>query len=73
MSRLIATYRVRCPESEIQSVAHALALEQSVEAPDEAVTDPWVRAHVLGRVDAIRRVDDGLHEVDLALSLATTG
>ena len=73
MTRLIATYRVRCPASEIASVAHALALEQSVEAPDEAVTDPWVRAHVLGQVSAIRRIDDDLHDVDLALSLATTG
>ncbi len=73
MPRLTATYRVRCPDAEIGPIARALALEQSVEAPDEAVTDPWVRENVLGRVDAIRRIGDGVHEVDLGLALATTG
>lgn len=73
MTRLLATYRVRAAAQDIAQQAAALALEQSVEVADAVVRDPWVREHVMGRVERIAQVDDGLHEVDVALACATTG
>ncbi len=53
MSRLRATYRIRAPASEVASIADNLALEQSVEVAARVVTDPFVAAEVMGRVEMI--------------------
>ena len=73
MSRILATYRVRASRVEIDSVARALALEQSVEVPAEVVRDAFVADEVMGRVHATRSIDAGTHMVTLALATATTG
>ena len=74
MSRIHATYRIRAAEADIEAVAEALALEQSVETPrDVAVRDAFVRDEILARVEAIRSTAPDVHEVTLALAVATTG
>ena len=73
MSWILATYRVRAPRESLEGVAHALALEQSVELPDAAVTDAFVREHVMGRVEAIAAGADDVHTVTVRLAVATTG
>jgi ribulose-bisphosphate carboxylase large chain len=66
-------YRVRASAAEIDEVARALALEQSVEVPLAAVRDVWVREHVVGRVDAVAPAADGAFDVAIRLATATTG
>ncbi|HET9046874.1 MAG TPA: RuBisCO large subunit C-terminal-like domain-containing protein [Casimicrobiaceae bacterium] len=73
MSWISATYRIRAPRERLDDLAHALALEQSVELPDAAVTDPYVREHVMGRVAAVNAADDDVHSVTIRLATATTG
>jgi len=73
MSRIVATYRVRAAADDIASIATALALEQSVEVPAEAVRDAVVARDIMGRVHAVRDLHDGTHAVDVALATATTG
>ncbi|MGE0355427.1 MAG: RuBisCO large subunit C-terminal-like domain-containing protein [Burkholderiales bacterium] len=53
-ARLLATYRIACPANEIEARARALAVEQSVEMPVEAIRDPRVLAEVVARVESIR-------------------
>ena len=53
IDRLAVRYRVTCPPAEVAPLARSLALEQSVEVPLEAVFDPHVREHVVGRVEGI--------------------
>ena len=48
--RLLARYRIRCDAARIEARAAALALEQSVEMPAEAIADGAIRATVPGRV-----------------------
>ena len=70
--RLIATYAVRADAGSIDARAQALALEQSVELPLNAVHDARVRDEIVARVDAIAARNDRF-EVRLALATATVG
>jgi len=73
MSRITVTYRIRAPRDALDGIARGLALEQSVELPDAAVTDPFVRADVMGRVASVRPGTTDVHTAVIELAVATTG
>src|SRR6476659_7989367 len=69
---LRVTYLVRAAPEDIAARAEALMLEQTVELPRAtAGRDPWVAAHILGTVEAIRPAGDDLHRVTITQPLAT--
>jgi len=70
--RILATYRLAVAQGDIEARARALALEQSVEMPLEAVTDARVREEVVATVESIRPAE-GAFEVVLGIAPATTG
>jgi ribulose-bisphosphate carboxylase large chain len=51
--RFSASYRLRAGAREVQARAQALALEQSIEMPLEAVTQDFVRERVVARVESV--------------------
>jgi ribulose-bisphosphate carboxylase large chain len=65
------TYLVRAAAGCVAERAEALLLEQAVELPRAAVRDRWVAEHILGCVEEIRAVEDGVHRVTIAHPLAT--
>ncbi|HET6579299.1 MAG TPA: RuBisCO large subunit C-terminal-like domain-containing protein [Gemmatimonadales bacterium] len=65
------TYLVRATAGQVAARAEALLLEQAVELPRAAVRDRWVAEHILGCVEEIRAVEDGVHRVTIAHPLAT--
>ena len=71
--RIIAVYRVFCSREDISRKAEALAIEQSVEMPVEAIADQWVREEIVGRLDGITDCGDGSFRVIVSLSAATVG
>jgi ribulose-bisphosphate carboxylase large chain len=75
--RFSATYRVRAASRDVNARAQALALEQSVEMPLEAVTQPFVRDRIVARVESIVPVETpaaaGCFDVTLSLATRTTG
>src|SRR5713101_6789225 len=71
--RLKAFYRIRCNARSIEARAYALAVEQSVEMPVAAIDDAFVRAEIIGQVEAIAEKEKGLFEVCVALAQATVG
>ncbi len=74
MSRILAHYDVAAPAAEIEARAAALALEQSIEMPLEAVTSDRVRRDVVASVERIEALPDGgadRHRVVLGLAPAT--
>jgi ribulose-bisphosphate carboxylase large chain len=73
MDRLIATYLVASEPAEIDARAAAIAVEQSVEMPLSAIADPVVRENIVGRVESVVPVEEGLFAVRIALAVATTG
>ncbi len=73
MARLTAIYRIRSDAGAIEARARALAVEQSVEMPVEAIDEATVLAEIVGRVDGIREVGQGVFEIRIGLAVATTG
>lgn len=71
--RLESRYRVRAPAHEIEAIAEAIALEQSVEVPRAAVRDARVRDEIIARVKEISSVGEGEYEVRLLLAAETMG
>src|SRR3954462_12524923 len=70
---LRVTSLVRAAAGDIATRAEALMLEQTVELPRAAAArDPWVAAHILGRVEWISPAGDGTHRVTIAQPLVTT-
>jgi len=73
MSWINVTYHICAARDQLDGIAHALALEQSVEVSADVVTDPFVAANIMGRVAAVQPSDHGPHEVVIRLATATTG
>ncbi|MDH5263578.1 MAG: RuBisCO large subunit C-terminal-like domain-containing protein, partial [Betaproteobacteria bacterium] len=71
-ARLLATYRVAVPAGEIEARARALAAEQSVEMPVEAIHDPRVLDEVVATVESVRPAGSAF-DVTLGLAAETTG
>jgi ribulose-bisphosphate carboxylase large chain len=72
MERILATYRIIAPEAESRTRAEALAIEQSVEMPLDAIDDRRVVDAIVAKVVDIRLHGDSF-EVDLGIAPETTG
>jgi ribulose-bisphosphate carboxylase large chain len=73
MLKLTAVYHIASGAESIAARARALAVEQSVEMPLEAITSAAVRDDIVGTVEDIRDLGGGTFEVRIALAAATTG
>jgi len=72
-ARLTAIYRVTDAPRNIAARALAIAVEQSVEMPVAAITSRMVLDDIVGRVDDIADLGNGVFEVRIGLAVATTG
>jgi len=73
MERLIAVYHILSDARAIEARARAVAVEQSVEMPVEAIADERVRADIVGTVEGIEDLGGGAFRVRVGLSVATAG
>ncbi len=73
MDTLVAVYRLHVPAGDAPARAEAIALEQTVELPREAVTDPVVEAGYLGRVVGLEPGPDGATLARIAYPLPSFG
>ncbi len=73
MAWLTATYEIASEPEQIEARAAALALEQSVECPLEAIGDRRVLDEIVAKVDAIRPSGAGRYQVDIKIATETTG
>ena len=72
-ARLVAHYHVRSDAQSIAARADAIAAEQSVEMPVSAIDDRTVLEEIVGRVEAIEDLGEGVFEVRIGLAPSTTG
>jgi ribulose-bisphosphate carboxylase large chain len=70
--RILATYRIHAPDTDARARAQALAAEQSVEMPVEAIDDERVLREVVATVEEIRPGESAF-EVTLGIAPSTTG
>jgi len=71
--RLIATYRLRADATTIDARARAIAVEQSVEMPPEAIDAARILAEVVGAVEQCIDRGGGLFDVRIGLAAETVG
>lgn len=71
--RITAIYRIRCAPGEIARKAEALAIEQSVEMPLDAIDVPFVKDEIVGRLGEVTDCGGGSFRVAVSLSAATVG
>ena len=72
-SRLQAVFRVRSEAALIDARARAIAVEQSVEMPLAAIDDPAILRDIVGTVENVADLGDGVFEVRIGLAVATVG
>lgn len=72
-ARLGAVYRIACDAHVANARAEALAIEQSVELPLSAIGDDAVLRDIVGEVQSVRELRQGLFEVRVGLAVSTTG
>jgi ribulose-bisphosphate carboxylase large chain len=72
-SKLLCVYRIRATAGDIEARARAIAIEQSVEMPVDAICDETVKSTVVGRVLGITDRRDGTFDATIALATETTG
>jgi ribulose-bisphosphate carboxylase large chain len=73
VTRFTATYRVHSDPAAIEARARAIAIEQSVEMPLDAITDEFIHTDIVGQVDSISDRGGNLFDVRITLATATTG
>jgi ribulose-bisphosphate carboxylase large chain len=72
-SRIIAVYHLRGNAAGIEARARAIAVEQSVEMPLEAIDTRSILTDIVGEVRSIRDLGGGTFEVRIGLATATIG
>ncbi len=72
-NRFTVTYHLRCPATDVEARAQAIAVEQSVEMPLAAIRDPWILSDIVGSVEDIADMGSGLFAVQIGLATATVG
>jgi ribulose-bisphosphate carboxylase large chain len=73
MAWLTATYHVAAPRERVEARARALALEQSVECPLEAIGERRILDEIVAQVGGIEHVGSELFRVEIRLATQTLG
>jgi ribulose-bisphosphate carboxylase large chain len=73
MAWLTATYTVTCDERDVAARADAIASEQSVECPPEAIREQRIHDEIVAKVTAIEPDGAGRFRVDVAIAAQTIG
>ena len=71
--RFTVTYHVRGTAADIEARAQGIAVEQSVEMPLAAIRDEMVLSDIVGSVEQIRDLGNGVFAVGIGLATATVG
>jgi len=71
--RFEVVYRIAGPPDEVETRAKQIALEQTVEMPDEVVTDAGIRQHIIGRVERLTPLPDGASSATISYSVDAAG
>jgi ribulose-bisphosphate carboxylase large chain len=73
MTRLTAVYHITDDAARVAARATGIAVEQSVEMPVAAVTDPAILRDIVGQVESVTDLGGGVFEARIGLSVSTTG
>jgi ribulose-bisphosphate carboxylase large chain len=72
-SRFTVTYHVRSTAADIDARAQGIAVEQSVEMPLAAIDDDFVLSDIVGAIEGVDDLGNGIFSVRIGLATATVG
>ena len=72
-SRFTATYRIAAGDyAEAKKIARGIAVEQTVECPDELFVNTWIEDTIIGQIEDLKKAKSGLetviHDIDKTMS-----
>jgi ribulose-bisphosphate carboxylase large chain len=68
--RFVVRYRLAArDEAEARTIARGVCLEQTVELPDGLLADDDIRAHVVGRIEALEGAAPGCFDIDISYAV----
>ncbi len=70
MESIVVTYRLACGADQVESLSRDIALEQTVEVPDQLITCPKIRQEIVGRVLEIMSVPGAREQFDVRIAYA---
>lgn len=62
-NRLSVTYEINASEKTIQDIADDICIEQTVEVIKQLAQDRWIQENIIGRVEGISQIADGIFSV----------
>ncbi len=72
MDRIVATFRLRAPRSEVAGLAEYVCIEQTAEAHPSLVQGEFMRTRILGQVESLVEKEDGVHEARISFDPCVT-
>lgn len=72
-ARLVATYDLAGSPEAARLRAESIAVEQTIEFPADLVADDDIRGHIIGRIEALDRVDDHWWRARISYAVETIG
>jgi ribulose-bisphosphate carboxylase large chain len=72
-ARFTVTYAIAGDAAEAAAVARDVCIEQTVEYPEDLITDPAIRGEVFGRVESLVARAPGRHEARISYALDSVG
>lgn len=72
-ARFEVVYRLAVAPGEAEARARTIALEQTVELPDEVVRDPAIREHIIGRIETLEMRSPGEAFATISYGVDTAG
>lgn len=73
MDTLLVTYEIQSDPADIQARAQAVAVEQSVEMPVQAIRDRQILDEIVGQVESVDETGPNTYRVQCRFAAATTG
>ena len=68
-SRFTATYRIAAGDyAEAKKIARGIAVEQTVECPDELFVNTWIEDTVIGQIEDLKKADPGSYYAIISYS-----
>lgn len=70
--RFSVTYLLAGKEPDALAAAKDICIEQTVEFPEELISDNFIRENIFGRIESFSRINDDLYKAEISFAEETT-
>jgi len=70
--RFAVSYRLVGNEHDALAAAKDICIEQTVEFPEELISDSFIRENIFGRIESFSSINNNLHRAEISFAVETT-